>query len=76
MTESEARDLLRRCDGLSDLEAWIAGRRWKATPEGWTVDGDLQGWRFRLEPVPEGVRVIAGMPDAEPAVWVVGERRQ
>ena len=29
MTEAEARDLLRRCDGQGGIEAWIAGQRWQ-----------------------------------------------
>ena len=32
MTEAEARRLLRDWPGDSGLEAWIAGRRWKAIP--------------------------------------------
>jgi hypothetical protein len=75
VTEAEARELLRRHDGLGGLEAWIAGRRWKATSGGWTVHGELQGWRFRLEPVAAGVRIQAAMPDADPAVWVVAGRQ-
>jgi hypothetical protein len=71
LTEAEARELLRRCDGPGGLEAWIARQSWRTVPGGWAVRKELEGWRFRLEAVPEGVRVIAGMPDAEPAVWVV-----
>ncbi len=76
MTEAEARELLRRCDGLGGLEAWIAGQLWQPVPGGWSVrPGLLDGWRFRLEAVPEGGRVTAGEPGAGgPAVWVVGER--
>ena len=47
------------------------GRPWQAVPDGWTVAGELQGWRFRLETVPGGVRVIASAAGGEPAVWVV-----
>ena len=72
MTEAEARDLLRCCDGQGGIEAWIAGQRWQAVPGGWTVKPQLQGWRFRLEVVPEGLRVTAGEPRAGgPAGWVV-----
>jgi hypothetical protein len=30
MTEADARDLLRDWPGVGGLEAWIAGRRWRA----------------------------------------------
>ncbi len=40
-------------------------------PGGWTVAGELQGWRFRLEAVPGGVRVVASAGKGEPAVWFV-----
>jgi hypothetical protein len=39
----------------------MAEQEWKATPNGWTVAGELQGWRSRVEPVAEGVRVTAAM---------------
>jgi hypothetical protein len=41
MTEAEARQMLRDCGGFGGLEAWIAGRRWKAVPGGWVVTGGL-----------------------------------
>ncbi len=70
MTEAEARDLLQRCDGAGGLEAWMARQPWQAMPGGWTVKPDRQGWRFTLEPVPEGLRVTAAMPGTvQPAVW-------
>ena len=71
MKEAEARDLLRQYDGVGGLEVWIAGRQWQAVPGGWTVPAELQGWRFRLELVAEGVRIEASMPGGNPAVWVV-----
>jgi hypothetical protein len=40
-------------------------------PGGWTVAGELQGWRFRLEVVPGGLRVFASAGGGEPAVWFV-----
>ena len=74
MTEPEARALLAAFDGVGGLEAWIAGRRWKATPEGWTVTGELEGWRFGLAQVPGGLHVTATVPGGgAPAVWVVEE---
>jgi hypothetical protein len=34
LTEAEARALLRDCGGFGGLEAWIAGRCWKAASGG------------------------------------------
>jgi hypothetical protein len=59
MTEAEARAALRAFVGVGNVEPWIAGRPWQAAPGGWAVAGELQGWRFRLEVVPGGVRVVA-----------------
>jgi hypothetical protein len=76
VTEAEARTALAAFDGLGGLERWIAEQRpWKATPAGWTVPGELQGWRFRVEPAPGGVRVVASANGGEPAVWFVPGRR-
>ncbi len=75
MTEAKARAALAAFDGLGGLERWIAEQRpWEATPSGWTVPGDLQGWRFRVEPAPGGVRVVASANGGEPAVWFVPPR--
>jgi hypothetical protein len=52
VTEAEARNLLRDCDGQGGLEAWIAARRWKAVPGGWIVTDELQGWQFRVDVSP------------------------
>jgi hypothetical protein len=57
VTEADARVLLHDWPGLGGLEAWIAGRRWKATPGGWVVTGELQGWQFRLDVIPAGLRI-------------------
>ena len=70
--EAEARRLLRDCEGLGGVEAWIAWQRWQAVPGGWRVIPDLQGWRFRLEVMPEGLRVTEGEPGAGGPAWVVG----
>ena len=71
MTEAEARAALRAFAG-SDAEPWIAGQPWKAVAGGWSVLGELQGWRFRLEVMPGGVRVIASTGGGgEPVVWSV-----
>jgi hypothetical protein len=75
VTEAEARAALRAFVGVGDIEPWIAGRPWQAVPGGWTVAGELQGWRFRLEAMAGGVRVIASTPGGgEPAVWFVPGR--
>jgi len=72
MTKAAARALLRDCGGFGGLEAWIAGRRWKAAPGGWIVTGELQGWQFRIDVIPAGLRISASVQgDAEPAVWVI-----
>jgi hypothetical protein len=38
---------------------------------GWRVRGQLQSWRFLLEPVPGGVRVIMSGTGDKPADWIV-----
>jgi hypothetical protein len=39
---------------------------------GWTVTGELQGWRFKIDVIAGGLRITAGEPDGgDPAVWVV-----
>jgi hypothetical protein len=75
MIEEEARAALRAYVGVGDAEPWIADQPWKAAAGGWAVPGELQGWRFRLDVVPGGVRVIASTPGGgEPAVWFVPGR--
>jgi hypothetical protein len=51
---AEAR--LRAFLAVGEVERWIAAQPWKPAMGGWTVPGDLQGWRFRVEPAPGGVR--------------------
>jgi len=75
VTEAEARFALAAFDGLGGLERWIAEQRpWQAAPGGWTVPGELQGWRFRVEPVPEGLRVTASSGKGSPATRIVSVR--
>ena len=71
MTEAQARAALATFDGLGGLERWIAARPWEATPAGWTVPGELQAWRIRVESAPGGVRVLASAGGGEPAMWFV-----
>jgi hypothetical protein len=71
-TDVDARVLLHDCGGFGGLEAWIAGRRWKTAPGGWIVTGELQGWQFRIDLIPAGLRISASAPDGgNPAVWGV-----
>jgi hypothetical protein len=76
MTEAEARAALRAFDGIGDIEPWIAERPWKAVAGGWTVAGELEGWRYRLEVMAGGVRVVASAGGGtEPMVWTVPRRQ-
>ena len=74
MTEAEARAALRAFVAVGGLEAWIAAQRWEAIPGGWTVPGELQGRRFRVEAAPGGVCVVASANGGGPAVWFVPAR--
>ena len=40
------------------------------------VPEPLQGWRFRVERAPGGVRIRAFMDKGEPAAWVVPVLRE
>jgi hypothetical protein len=72
MTEADARVLLHNWPGVGGLEAWVAGRRWKTAPGGWTVAGELEGWQFRVGVVAGGLRISASAPGGSvPAVWIV-----
>jgi hypothetical protein len=71
MTEAEARALPAGFDGVGRLKAWIAGGRRKAAPDGWTVTGELEGFAFRVEIVPAGLRITASAAGISPAVWNV-----
>jgi hypothetical protein len=74
VTEAEARAALAAFDGVGGLERWMAEQPWLATRSGWTVQGQLQGWAFRVEPAPGGVRVVASAGGSQPATWWVPER--
>jgi hypothetical protein len=41
---------------------------------GWAVAGAFHGLRFRLEPAPGGVRVVASAGGGDPARWFVPGR--
>ena len=71
MTEAEARAALAAFDAVGGVERWIAEQPWLAAPGGWVVPEPFQGLRFRVEPAPGGVRVVATARGDEPAVWVV-----
>jgi hypothetical protein len=74
VTEAEARATLAAFDAVGGLERWIADQFWLAVPGGWVVPEPLQGWRFRVERAPGGVRIRAFMDNGEPAAWVVPGR--
>ena len=77
MTEAEVRAALVTWGALSvgGLEAWIAVQDWQATPDGWTVTEQWQGWSFDLVAVAGRVRITASLGPlghgVAPAVWVV-----
>jgi hypothetical protein len=75
MTEAQARAALRAFVAVGEIEQWIAEQPWEPAPDGgWRVRGQFHCWRFRLEPVPGGVRVIASAAGGDPADWVVPVR--
>jgi hypothetical protein len=47
---------------MGGIQQWIAEPPWKRLPGGggWRVRAQLQSWRFLVEPVPGGVRVVPG----------------
>ena len=53
---AEAR--LRAFLAVGEVERWIAAQSWEAVPGGWRVRGQLHAWRFRVDPVAGGVRVV------------------
>ena len=71
MTEAEAHVLLRDWPGVGGLETWIAGRRWKLEPGGWSVIGELEGWHFWIKVIPGGLEISADVPGGEAAIWTV-----
>jgi hypothetical protein len=71
MTEAEARAALAAFDAVGVVERWIADQRWEAVPGGWRVRERFQGWRFRVEPAPGGVRVVMSARGGSPAEWTV-----
>ena len=71
MAEAEARAALRAFVAVGELERWIAAQPWEAVPGGWRVRGHLHAWRFRVEPVPDGVRVVMSGVGGAPAWWTV-----
>jgi hypothetical protein len=75
VTEPEARAVLRAFVAVGDLERWIAAQPWEAVRGGWQVRGQFHQWRFRVEPVRDGVRVVMSVRGGEqPAAWVVPAR--
>jgi hypothetical protein len=56
---------------VGGLEPWIAAQPWRPAPGGWQLSRALDGWRFRLQPIEDGLRVTAGAPGGAPAVWLL-----
>ena len=71
MTGAQARAALAAFVAVAEIEPWIAAQPWKAVQGDWKVEGQRQGWRFWVEPVPGGVRVVMSGGGGEPAAWVV-----
>jgi len=71
VTEAEARAALRAFQAMANVEQWIAAQPWVPIPGGWRVWGRFHAWRFRLEPVPEGIRVVMCGTGGQPADWIV-----
>ena len=71
MTEDQAHAVLAAFDAVGGLERWVAAQPWLAMPGGWVVPEPFQGWRFGVEPVPGGLRVVMSVRGGEPAVWFV-----
>jgi hypothetical protein len=72
VTEAEARAALRAFVAIGKIEQWIADQPWERMADGgWRVRGQLQSWRFRVEPAPGGIRVIMSVRGGEPATWIV-----
>jgi hypothetical protein len=67
MTEAEARAALRAFEAVGAIEQWIAEQLWKRLAGARTASS----WRFLLEPVPGGVRVIMTGAGDRPADWIV-----
>jgi hypothetical protein len=60
---------------VAEVEQWIAEQRWESIPGGWRVRGQFHDrWRFLLEPVPGGLRVIMCGTGGQPADWIVPAR--
>jgi len=71
MTEAEARAALAAFDGRGGVECWIVDQPWGAVPGGWQVQEQLQGYRFRVEPAADGVRVVMYARAGAPVWWTV-----
>jgi hypothetical protein len=68
MNKADARVLLRDWSGDDGLEDWTAEQPWQAVPSGWALVGERQGWRFRIDVIPAGLRITASAPGGAPAV--------
>ena len=74
VTEAEARAALAAFHAIGDIEQWIAAQRWEAARAAGGCGASFTAdERFRLEPVPGGVRVIMCGTGGAPADWILGE---
>jgi hypothetical protein len=73
MTEAEARAALRAHDGVGGLKPWIAEQPWRPAPGGWQLSRAMDGWRFQLQPIEDGLRVSASTPSRLLKFVVVGQ---
>jgi hypothetical protein len=64
-------EALRAFVAAGEVERWIADQRWEAIPGGWRVRERFQGWRFRVEPAPGGVRVVMSARGGATGEWFV-----
>jgi hypothetical protein len=75
MTEPEARAALRAFVAVGEIERWLAEQPCEPmSGGGWRVRRDFHSWRFRVEPDPDGVRVVMSGVGGEPTAWVVPAR--
>jgi hypothetical protein len=52
----------------------MAMQPWRPASGGWQLSRDIDDWRFRVEPIEDGLRLTATAPGGgAPAVWLVKE---
>ena len=71
VAEAKTRAALHAFVAGGEVERWIGEQRLEPIPSGWRVRERFQGWRFRVEPVAGGVRIVMSVRGGEPAAWTV-----